>query len=109
MTTPEQMRRRAAQQRKRRMARRACGHCGHQAEEMLDWAGQQIPIYSACLDRLNGHIPNWPLLDHRQGLRCPIRMERPCYDCAGGDGPSDVEARRENRRWPFGSLFRRSC
>ena len=90
------------------MARRVCGHCGHQAEEMVDWAEQQIPICGACLDRLNGNIPDWPLFDHRQGLRCPIGAERPCYDCAGEHEPSEVEARRESRRRPFGSLFRRS-
>ena len=39
---------RAEQQRKRRTARRVCGLCGEQADVMLQWGAQSVPICNSC-------------------------------------------------------------
>ena len=78
---------RTGQQRRRRMARRVCGHCGQQVEEMLDWGGQTIAICSACRNRLGSGraLPEsayrWRQLQD-QGPWCDVDGPRPCEDCA---------------------------
>ena len=87
MATPEEMRRRTEQQRRRRMTRRACGHCGRQAEAMLRWGGQTIAVCNGCRNRLGtGHaLPEggyrWRYLQD-QGPWCDVDEPRPCGDCA---------------------------
>ena len=105
MVTDGEMRLRAEQQRRRRMARRSCGHCGEPAEVMLDWAGQRIPICRVCQALLNGDMPDWSALGPRQGIRCPIDTARPCYDCAQEEQSPEEDGRR--RRRPFDFLFQR--
>ena len=48
MSALEHRRTRNEQQLRRRIARRVCGLDGEQAEEMVDWAGQSIPICGRC-------------------------------------------------------------
>lgn len=48
MTTPERRQIRAGQQLMRRIAKRTCGLCGEQAEVMMPWADQSVPICGSC-------------------------------------------------------------
>lgn len=110
MPTSKDLRQRARQQRQRRMARRICGACDSQAEAMLDWSGQRIPICRVCLDRLNGRTPywsDWSVPGQQQGMRCPVNKSRPCYDCISGKDPSEGTDRRETDRPSIRSLFGR--
>ena len=77
MTTKERTSE-AEQAFKRRMAKRVCGNCGSQAEDMKDWGGQRIAICGECQDRLR-----------QLGFRC-LLGEYPCDDCMV---PPRVEAR----------------
>ena len=77
MTTAERSPQ-AKQAFKRRMAKRVCGHCGEQAEEMKEWGGQRIAICGECQDRL-----------HQPGIKCLLGTY-PCDDCVI---PPPIEAR----------------
>ncbi len=77
MTTPQELRRRAERQRKRRMAQRFCGNCGEPADAMVDWGRQRIPICRACQGRLTGDMPDWSLVGHGQGPQVPNRHDSP--------------------------------
>ena len=103
MTTPQELRRRAERQRKRRMAQRFCSNCGERADAMVDWGRQQIPICRACLGRLTGDTPDWSLVGHGQGPRCPIHTTRPCYDCIKEGDPAAEAGQRQtaHRSFPF--------
>ena len=97
-----EMRRRAAQQRTRRMARRHCGNCHEPAEVMLDWGAQRIPICRLCHALLTGSLPDWPALEWRQGIRCPTDAARPCYECIQEDpAPAEDSHRRRGRIFEF--------
>ena len=50
MPTSEERDRRAEQQRKRRLGHRSCGNCQGEADSMIVWSGQSIPI---CLQWLS--------------------------------------------------------
>ena len=50
---------RAEQQRARRLASRACGHCGEPASAMLPWGKQHIAICSSCQIKLEGQNSPW--------------------------------------------------
>ena len=96
MATHGDLKRRAQQQGRRRMAWRVCGHCGRQAEAMVDWSKQRIPICAVCLDRLHKRLPYWSDWSEQEGLRCPIDHSRPCRDCTGWEDPDRAADRRES-------------
>ena len=57
MDTRTERDRRAASQRARRMAARACGHCGSPAELMITWGdGQNLAICQSCRARLDAPV-----------------------------------------------------
>ena len=105
MTTPQELRRRAERQRKRRMAQRFCGNCGEPADAMVDWGRQRIPICRACQGRLTGDMPDWSLVGHGQGPRCPIDTTRPCYDCIREEDQPAEAGRRETTRRSYRHFF----
>ena len=55
MTTPEKRSTRAEQQLRRRIAKRICGLCREQAEVMMPWADQSVPICGSCKGFLDSH------------------------------------------------------
>ena len=101
MTTPQELRRRAERQRKRRMTQRVCGNCGERADAMVDWGRQRIPICHACRGRLTGDMPDWSLVGHGQGPRCPIDTTRPCDDCVKEGDPAAEAGQRQTAHGSF--------
>ena len=81
MSTWGERRKRATEQRARRLSRRRCGHCGEAAERMIEWSGQLIPICLSCIARLNA-VPAEPFcalneLGSRYSLPEPVEEKEP--------------------------------
>ena len=108
MSTFEKRRNRAEQQQRRRMASRRCGNCLNEAEEMLDWMGQTIPICLSCNHRLG--IPpseRFCAFDEVSPLvaRPPVPVPTPAA-VEVADGPDEWDGAEESVGQRLVSWFR---
>ena len=94
MTAIEERNRRAEQQRGRRMARRRCGNCSSQAEEMLDWLGQVIPICSSCRGKL-ATAPSPPVCAFDEVSPLLVRPPEQVFPPAVSEVAAEQEGREE--------------
>ena len=82
---------RAEQQRRRRMRRRSC-RCGRQAEFVLDWQGQSVPVCPSCQRKLEGAEPFAYFCAFDE---VPASLLRPSSTCPTGPEGIVEEADRE--------------
>lgn len=104
MSTPEHRRVRTEQQLRRRIAKRVCGLDGEQAEEMLDWAGQSIPICGPCKAFLDSRRYRGPFCSFYEMSpeQMGVEAEDTAVDTEGVEGGADSSAVARAWRWIWG-------
>ena len=104
MSTPDHRWTRTQQQLRRRIAKRVCGLDGEQAEEMLDWAGQSIPICGPCRRFLDSRRHRDPYCAYYE--MSPEQMELEpqdtAADTAGVENVADPSLVARALKWIWG-------
>ena len=105
MATPEQRQIRAEQQLRRRIARRFCGLCGEQAEVMMPWADQSVPVCGSCSVFLDSRRYRAPFCSYYEVSPEQVGADLPYVTAAADDAESESGSGMVARmlKWVWGS------
>lgn len=104
MSTPDHRWTRTQQQLRRRIAKRVCGLDGEQAEEMLDWAGQSIPICGPCKRYMDSSRYRDPYCAYYEvsPVQMGLQLQDTAADAEGVESGADSGMVARALRWIWG-------